>query len=91
MSEPRLMCRATVGTIPENLAHKPNFPTTPTSLSLDIIDYKKYFPIAGIFRLSMLVKDMHKTAFQSEMGQSRGDYRQCSPPTTSGHSSLRVN
>ena len=33
------MCRATLSTVPENLAHKPNFSTTPTSLSLDTINY----------------------------------------------------
>ena len=69
--EPRLMCRATLGTVPENVAHKPNFSTTPTSLSLDLINYKRSFSMAGIFRLSILVKDMHETAFQSEMRQSR--------------------
>ena len=37
------MCRATLGTVPENLAHKPNSSTTPTNLSLDIIDYREIF------------------------------------------------
>ena len=53
-----LMCRATLGTVPENLAHKPIFFTTPTSLSfyISITNYKKYFPLAGTVRMGYIVQ-----------------------------------
>ena len=59
--------------VPENLAHRPKF-TTLTSFFFNIsfISYNRHFSIIGLLRLSTFFVDVHKTAFQLEMRQSRG-------------------
>ena len=64
-----LMCRATLGTVPENLAHKPNFLQHPLAcLSISLLPTTRNISHLLVqLGWATLSKDMHRTAFQSEM------------------------
>ena len=92
MSEPWLMCRATLRRYLKIWRTSHNLDTTPTSFSFDIfiISYSILFPFTSPIKLPNLFMNTHRSVFYSEMRQPRERrVKNVSPPTTSGHSSLR--
>ena len=74
MSEPWLMCRATLRRYLKIWRTSHNLDRIPTSLSFDIfiISYNTPFPNTCPVKLSTLFMDTHRTVFYSEMRQPRG-------------------